>query len=100
VTAERWVPIVDVSEAGLPNFLEHKKKGGLFLTGWGKLQTFSLSMSSHFPKKWSVALFLSLPPTWVRSVDDQKVELVSFSSVGAVMDLVFLALDQWLAKVS
>jgi tRNA guanosine-2'-O-methyltransferase len=31
VTAERWVPIVEVSEAGLPNFLEHKKKGGFFL---------------------------------------------------------------------
>jgi len=63
-------------------------------------------MSSHFPKKLSVALLLSLflllflPPTWVGSVDDYKVELVSFSSVGAVMDLVFLALDQGLTKVS
>jgi hypothetical protein len=61
-------------------------------------------MSSHFPKKWSVALSLSLslspPPTWVSSFDDHKVELVSFSSVGAVMDLVFLALDQGLVKVS
>jgi hypothetical protein len=61
-------------------------------------------MSSHFPKKWSVALLLSLSlslrPTWVGSVDDCKVELVNFSSVGEVMDLVFLALDQGLAKVS
>jgi hypothetical protein len=30
----------------------------------------------------------------VGSVDDCKVEMVSFSSVGAVMDLVFLALVQ------
>jgi hypothetical protein len=47
-----------------------------------------------------LSLFLSPPPTWVSSVDDHKVEQVSFSSVGAVMDLVFLALDQGLAKVS
>ncbi len=33
MTAECWVPIVEVSEAGLPNFLEHKKKGGFFLIG-------------------------------------------------------------------
>jgi hypothetical protein len=58
-------------------------------------------MSSHFPKKWSVAfLFLTPLPTWVRSVDDHKVELVSFASVGAVIDLVFLALDQGFGKVS
>jgi len=74
---------------------------GSFSLGWSKLETVSLLMSSHFPKKWSVApLFLSPPPTWVSSVDDHKVELVSFSSVGAVMDLVFLLLDQGLAKVS
>jgi len=75
---------------------------GSFSLGWSKPQTVSLLMSSHFPKKWSVALSLSLspPPTWVSSVDEHKVELVSFSSVGAVMDLVFLALDQGLGKVS
>ncbi len=72
--------------------MEHKKKDGFFLIGLESLQTVSLLMSSHFPKMWSVALLLSLslPPTWVGSVDDCKVELVSFSSVGAVMDLVFL----------
>jgi hypothetical protein len=57
---------------------------GSFSLGWSKLQTVSLLMSSHFPKKWSVApSSLSLPPTWVGSVDDCKVELVSFSSVGS-----------------
>ncbi len=67
-----------------------------------RCRTVSLLMSSHFPKKWSVALLLSLSllSTWVGSVDDCKFELVSFSSVGAVMDLVFLALDQGLANVS
>ncbi len=75
--------------------MEHRKKDESFLT-------VSLLMSSHLQKKWSVALLLSLslPPTSVGSVDDHKVELVSFSSVGAVMDLVFLALDQGLGKVS
>jgi hypothetical protein len=86
--------------------LEQEKKDGFFVIGLENLQTVSLLMSSHFPKKLSVALLLSLffflflPPTWVGSVDDCKVELVSFSSVGAVMDLVFLALDQGLTKVS
>jgi len=81
--------------------LEHKKKGGFFLIGLEQTaNSFSVDEFT-FPKKWSVApLFLSPPPTWVSSVDDHKVELVSFSSVGAVMDLVFLALDQGLAKVS
>ncbi len=67
-----------------------------------RCRTVSVLMSSHFPKKWSVALLLSLslPPTWAGGVDDRKVELVNFSSVGSVMDLVFLALDQGLAKVS
>jgi hypothetical protein len=93
---------VEVSEAALPNFWSTRKRMGSFSLGWSKLQTVSLLMSSHFPKMWSVALLLSLslPPTWVGSIDDCKVELVSFSSVGAVMDLVFLALDQGLAKVS
>jgi tRNA guanosine-2'-O-methyltransferase len=53
VTAERWVPIVEVSEARLPNFLEHRKRVGSYSLGWSKLQTVSLLMSSHFPKKWS-----------------------------------------------
>ncbi len=79
--------------------MEQEKKDGIFVIGLENLQTITLLMSSHFPKKLSVALLLSLflflflPPTWVGSVDDYKVELVSFSSVGAVMDLVFLALD-------
>ncbi len=83
MTAERWVPIVELSETALPN-------------------SFCIDEFSFFPKKWSVALLLSLslPPTWAGGVDDCKVELVNFSSVGAVMDLVFLALDQGLAKVS
>jgi len=83
VTAERWVPIVEVSETALPN-------------------SFCIDEFS-FPKKvvsCSSSFYLSLPPMWVGSVDDCKVELVSFSSVGAVMDLVFLALVQGLAKVS
>jgi len=71
--------------------LEHKKKDGLFLIGLEKLQTV-VSCPSSFS--------LSLPATWVGSVDGCKVDLVSFSSVGAVMDLLFLALDQGLAKVS
>ncbi len=101
VTAECWAPIVEVSEAGLPKFLEHRKRVGSFSLGWSKLQTVSLLMSSHFPKGGQLlSLFLSPPPTWVSSVDDHKVELVSVSSVGAVMDVVFLALDQGLAKVS
>jgi hypothetical protein len=74
---------------------------GSFSLGWSKLQTVSVLLSSHFPKKWSVALSLSPSPTdMVSSVHDYKVEVVSFSSVGAVMDLVFLALDQGLVKVS
>ncbi len=101
VTAECWAPIVEVSEAGLPKFLEHRKRVGSFSLGWSKLQTVSLLMRSHFPKGGQLlSLFLSPPPTWVSSVDDHKVELVSFSSVGAVMDVVFLALDQGLAKAS
>ncbi len=101
MTAERWVPIVEVSEAGLPDILEHRKRVGSFSLGWSKLQTVSPLMSSHSQKSGQLlSLFLSPPPTWVSSVDDHKVELVSFSSVVAVMDLVFLALDQGLAKVS
>jgi len=79
--------------------LEQEKKDGFFVIGLENLQTITLLMNSHFPKKLSVAfllslfLFLFLPPTWVGSVDDYKVELVNFSFVGAVMDLVFLALD-------
>jgi len=76
---------------------------GSFSLGWSKLQTVSLLMSSHFPKKLSLALSLSVslsPTHMVSSVNDYKVELVSLSSVGAVMDLVFLALDQGLVKVS
>jgi hypothetical protein len=101
VTAERWVPIVEVSEAGLPNFLEHKKKDGFFLIGLEQTaNSFSIDEFT-FPKKVvSCSLSLSPPPTWVSSVNDHKVELVSFSSVGAVMDHVLLALDQGLAKVS
>ncbi len=101
MTAERWVPIVEVSEAGLPNFLEQKKKDGFFLIGLEQTaNSFSIDEFT-FPKKVvSCSLSLSPPPTWVSSVNDHKVELVSFSSVGAVMDHVFLALDQGLAKVS
>ncbi len=103
MTAERWVPIVEVSEAGLPNFLEHKKKDGFFLIGLEQTaNSFSIDEFT-FPKKvvsCSLSLPLSPPPTGVSSVNDHKVELVSFSSVGAVMDHVFLALDQGLAKVS
>jgi len=73
---------------------------GSFSLGWSKPQTVSLLMSSHFPKKWSVALSLSLSLPHPHGVDEHKVELVSFSSVGAVMDLLFLALDQGLGKVS
>jgi len=101
VTAERWVPIVEVSEAGLPNFLEHKKKDGFFLIGLEQTANSLCIDEFTFPKKVvSCSLSLSPPPTWVSSVNDHKVELVSFSSVGAVMDHVFLALDQGLAKVS
>ncbi len=82
-------------------FWSTRKRVGSFSLGWSKLQTVSLLMSSHFPKKLSVALALSVSPThMVSSVNDYKVELVSLSSVGAVMDLVFLALDQGLVKVS
>ncbi|KAH8973917.1 hypothetical protein BDL97_01G073400 [Sphagnum fallax] len=51
VTAERWVPIVEVSEAGLPNFLEHKKKDGFFLIGLEQTaNSFSIDEFT-FPKK-------------------------------------------------
>jgi hypothetical protein len=69
---------------------------GWVLSPWAGETPYSFSIDEFsFPKKWSVALLLSLSlsPTWVGSVDDCKVELVSFSSVGAVMDLVFLALE-------
>jgi len=83
--------------------LEQQKKDGFFLIGLEQTtNTFSIDEFS-FPQKvvrCSSSFSLSLPPTWVGSVDDHKVELVSFSSVGAVMDLVFLALDQGLGKVS
>jgi hypothetical protein len=62
VTAECWAPIVEVSEAGLPKFLEHRKRVGSFSLGWSKLQTVSLLMSSHFPKGGQL-LSLSLSPT-------------------------------------
>ncbi len=86
--------------AGLPNFLEHKKKGGFFLIGLEQTaNSFSIDEFT-FPKK-VVSCSLSLSrPHMVSSVDDYKVELGSFSSVGAVMDLVFLALDHGLVKVS
>ncbi len=51
VTAERWVPIVEVSEAGLPNFLEHKKKDGFFLIGLEQTANSSFSVDEFtFPK--------------------------------------------------
>ncbi len=102
VTAECRVPIVEVSEAGLRNFLEHKKKGGVLSHWAGANCKQFLYWWVHISQKSGqlLSLFLSPPPTWVSSVDDHKVEQVSFSSVGAVMDLVFLALDQGLAKVS
>lgn len=51
MTAERWVPIVEVSEAGLPNFLEHKKKDGFFLIGLEQTaNSFSIDEFT-FPKK-------------------------------------------------
>ncbi len=66
MTAEHWVPIVEVSEAGLPNFLEHKKKDGFFLIGLEQTaNSFSIDEFS-FPKKvvsfsLSLSLSLSLP---------------------------------------
>jgi len=80
------------------------REKGWVLCHWAGEPANSFSIDEFsFPKKvvrCSSSFSLSLPPTWVGSVDDCKVELVSFSSVGAVMDLVFLALDQGLAKVS
>jgi hypothetical protein len=73
---------------------------GWVLSHWAGETANSFSIEEVSFPKTVVSCSLSLPPTWVRSVDDHKVELVSFSSVGAVMDLVFLALDQGLAKVS
>ncbi len=51
MTAECWVRIVDVSEARLPNFLEHKKKGRFFLIGLEQTANSSFSVDEFtFPK--------------------------------------------------
>ncbi len=92
---------MEVSKAVLPNFFEHKKKDGFFLIGLEQTANSFSIVEFSFPKKvvsCSLSLSLSLPHP--HGVDEHKVELVSFSSVGAVMDLVFLALDQGLGKVS
>jgi hypothetical protein len=40
VTAERWVPIVEVSEAALPNFWSNRKRMGSFSLGWKNCKQF------------------------------------------------------------